>query len=375
MDATLEDLQNAWADTWTDVTASRQSSYDQCSEVNSKLQQLLRLNDRMRMIIMAEEESQDLPPELDLEEGYEHFTPEQKMKLTNMLRSEASFFMKGKYPKIVRTNAPVVIDTGNAPPKVSGYQRLSQAEQEIVNKYVENLIAADVVEPCNSPWSSPILLVPKKDGSLRAVADLRAVNKCVLADSYAMPDTQDLINQLADSRLFSSLDLSSAFWQLPLAEKSRDCTAFMSKTHGLLRWKAMPMGFKNSSAYFQRAIDSALGGLRFTCCCAVYIDDVITHNGGDFDDHLIKLKATLRALRTVGFSGNPRKCKFAQREVVFLGHKVADGKVHALEDKVKAMMDCEPPTSISGLRSAMACSHTTASSLKTSLPLLLRCML
>ena len=245
-----------------------------------------------------------------------------------------------------------MIDTGNAPPKVSGYQRLSQAEQEIVNKYVENLIAADVVEPCNSPWSSPILLVPKKDGSLRAVADLRAVNKCVLADSYAMPDTQDLINQLADSRLFSSLDLSSAFWQLPLAEKSRDCTAFMSKTHGLLRWKAMPMGFKNSSAYFQRAIDSALGGLRFTCC-AVYIDDVITHNGGDFDDHLIKLKATLRALRTVGFSGNPRKCKFAQREVVFLGHKVADGKVHALEDKVKAMMDCEPPTSISGLRSAM----------------------
>ena len=314
VDATLEDLQKAWADTWTDVTASRQSSYDQCSEVNSKLQQLLRLNDRMRMIIMAEEESQDLPPELDLEEGYEHFTPEQKMKLTNMLRSEASFFMKGKYPKIVRTNAPVVIDTGNAPPKVSGYQRLSQAEQEIVNKYVENLIAADVVEPCNSPWSSPILLVPKKDGSLRAVADLRAVNKCVLADSYAMPDTQHLINQLADSRLFSSLDLSSAFWQLPLAEKSRDCTAFMSKTHGLLRWKAMPMGFKNSSAYFQRAIDSALGGLRFTCC-AVYIDDVITHNGGDFDDHLIKLKATLRALRTVGFPGNPRKCKFAQREV------------------------------------------------------------
>ena len=171
VDATLEDLQKAWADTWTDVTTSRQSSYDQCSEVNSKLQQLLRLNDRMRMIIMAEEESQDLPPELDLEEGYEHFTPEQKMKLTNMLRSEASFFMKGKYPKIVRTNAPVVIDTGNAPPKVSGYQRLSQAEQEIVNKYVENLIAADVVEPCNSPWSSPILLVPKKDGSLRAVAD------------------------------------------------------------------------------------------------------------------------------------------------------------------------------------------------------------
>ena len=90
VDATLEDLQKAWADTWTDVTASRQSSYDQCSEVNSKLQQLLRLNDRMRMIIMAEEESQDLPPELDLEEGYEHFTPERKMKLTYALKHHSS---------------------------------------------------------------------------------------------------------------------------------------------------------------------------------------------------------------------------------------------------------------------------------------------
>ena len=81
---------------------------------------------------------------------------------------------------------PVVIDVKGAPPKASGYQRLSEKEQEVVNQYVENLVAADVVEPCSGQWSSPIL-VPKKDGSLRAVADLRKVNKCVVADSYAMP--------------------------------------------------------------------------------------------------------------------------------------------------------------------------------------------
>ena len=144
-------------------------------------------------------------------------------------------------------------------------------------------MAADVVEPCSGQWSSPILLVPKKDGSLRAVADLRKVNKCVVADSYAMPDTQDLLDQLAESVWFSSIDLSSAFWQLPLAEESRDCTAFMTKTHGLLRWKALPMGFKNSSAYFQRAIEAALGGLRFTCC-VVYIDDVVIHSKSSFED-------------------------------------------------------------------------------------------
>ena len=196
--------------------------------------------------------------------------------------------------------SPVIIDVQGAPPKASGYQRLSQKEQEVVNQYVENLVAADVVEPCSGQWSSPILLVPKKDGSLRAVADLRKVNKCVVADSYAMPDTQDLLDQLAESVWFSSIDLSSAFWQLPLAEESRDCTAFMTKTHGLLRWKALPMGFKNSSAYFQRAIEAALGGLRFTCC-VVHIDDVVIHSKGSFEDHMAKVQAALRALRVVGF--------------------------------------------------------------------------
>jgi hypothetical protein len=106
--------------------------------------------------------------------------------------------MKGKYPKIIRTNNPVVINTGNAAPRTSGHRRLSQEEQLVVDEYVKKLISADVVEPCNSPWSSPILLVPKKDGGLRAVADLRRVNEVVIADSYTMPDIQELLDQLVN---------------------------------------------------------------------------------------------------------------------------------------------------------------------------------
>ena len=173
-------------------------------------------------------------------------------------------------------------------------------------------MAADVVEQCKGPWSSPILLVPKKDGGLRPVADLRGVNKCVLSDSYPMPDIQESLDQLAGATWFTTLDLGSAFWQLPLAEESRDCTAFMTKTHGLLRWKALPMGFKNSSAYFQREMDAALGSLRLTCC-VVYIDDVCIYSGGSLADHLQKVKAVMRALRVIGFSGNPAKCLFAQK--------------------------------------------------------------
>ena len=109
------------------------------------------------------------------------------------------------------------------------------------------------------------------------------------------------------------------------------------------------MGFKNSSAYFQREIDAALKGLNLNCC-VVYIDDVCIYSNGSFEDHLNKVKQVLRALRTVGFSGNPTKCKFAQKEVVFLGHRVADGKLYALDDKVKAMLEYQRPTSLRELR-------------------------
>ena len=192
----------------------------------------------------------DLPAELDFGSDYNHLTKEQVEQVKQALRPEAGFFMKGKYPKIIRAKVPVSIDTGKAAPRTAGYRRLNVEEQKVVDEYVEKLISADVVEPCSGPWSSPILLVPKKDGGLRAVADLRKVNECVLSDSYPMPNTQELLDQLAEATWFTTLDLGSAFWQLPLAEPSRDCTAFMTKTHGLLRWKALPMGFKNSSAYF-----------------------------------------------------------------------------------------------------------------------------
>ena len=84
----------------------------------------------------------------------------------------------------------------------------------------------------------------------------------------------------------------------------------------------------------------------------MYIDDVVVHSKGSFEDHVAKVQAALRALRVVGFSGNPAKCKFAQREV-FLGHRVAEGKVYALDDKVKVMLDYKAPTSITELRSCL----------------------
>ena len=140
--------------------------------------------------------------------------------------------------RAIRSNNPVVIDVGDNATRLSGYRRLNSEEQIVVDEYVAKLIEADVVEPCKSFYP----VVRKKDGGLRAVADLRKINDCVIRDGFPMPDVNESLDQLAGSKWFSLLDLSSAFWQLPLAERSRDCTAFMTRTHGLLRWKVMPMG-------------------------------------------------------------------------------------------------------------------------------------
>ena len=307
-----------------------------------------------RLVLFQEEETKDeigvLPPTLDLEEGYDHLTPTEKACVVKHVSRVARFFMQGKYPTTIRTRRPVVIDTKDAVPVTSGYRRLTHAEQKIVDDYVDKLITADVVEPCSGPWSSPVLLVPKADGSLRPVADLRKVNTLVAKDCYPMPNVDECLDQLEGAKWFTKLDLSSAFWQLPLAERSRDCTAFMSRARGLLRWKTMPMGYVNASACFQREIDGALGSLRLTCCVA-YIDDVIVYSDSTLEDHMAKVEAVLKALALVGFSGNPQKCKFAQRDLIFLGHYIKAGKISPRKDRLEKLMSASKPTSITQLKS------------------------
>ena len=120
VEATLEELKAAWSKTWNENTLERKWSDDHCAEINGKIRQLLRLNDRVRNIVLCEEEARELPSEMDFDKGYNHLTKEQRVYLKKKLAPEGSFFMKGKDPKTVRT-PPVVIDVRGAPPKASRY--------------------------------------------------------------------------------------------------------------------------------------------------------------------------------------------------------------------------------------------------------------
>jgi Reverse transcriptase (RNA-dependent DNA polymerase) len=137
------------------------------------------------------------------------------------------------------------------------------------------MLDAKVIEPAASEWASPIVLIPKPDGSLRFCVDHRKLNSITIRDQYALPRLDDCIDSLGEARVFSTLDANSGYWQIKVAEESKDKTAFTCH-RGLYRFTRMPFGLCNAPATFQRAVDVILATVRWQCAIT-YLDDIIVY--------------------------------------------------------------------------------------------------
>ena len=185
------------------------------------------------------------------------------------------------------------IDTGDFPPIKQAPRRLPIAKREIVEKEIKKMLEHDVIQESSSPWASPIVLVKKKDGSVRFCSDLRKVNFVTRKDAYPLPNISDCLDSLGGSRYFSTLDLASGYWQVELDEDARPKTAFT--THlGLYEWKVMPFGLSNVPATFERLMELVLRGIQWERC-HVYLDDIICF-GKVFSQSLENLSQVLLKL-------------------------------------------------------------------------------
>lgn len=182
------------------------------------------------------------------------------------------------------------------------------------------MLERDVIQPTNSPWVSPIVLVQKKDGSMRFCVDYRKVNSVTRKDAYPLPHVDDTLDTLAGSKWFSTLDYLSGYWQVEVLPEDRQKTAFCMPD-GLLEFKVMPFGLCNTPATFQRLMDTVLARLQWTNCL-VYLDDV-NILGRTFEEHLTNLRAVFDRFREAGLKLKPSKCALCQPEVEFLGHIVS----------------------------------------------------
>lgn len=245
------------------------------------------------------------------------------------------------------TMAEHVIVT-NSPAIKQRYYRVNPVIQAQIDKELDEMLKLDIVEPSSSPWSSPILLVKKKDGSYRFCVDFRKLNSVTVRDSYPLPQVSDTLDKLRDARYLSSLDVKSAYWQVPMAESSKQYTAFTVPNRGLFQFKRMPFGLHNAPATWQRLIDTVLGH-DLEPHVFVYLDDVIIVSQ-TFEQHLTILEEVFRRLREANITVSNEKCQFCRPNLKYLGYVIDRNGLHVDPDKVKAMLEIAVPTNVREVR-------------------------
>ena len=237
------------------------------------------------------------------------------------------------------------IRTGEHGPIRKRMYRIPPAKQKVVDQHVQDMLEKQIILPSSSSWSSPIVLVKKRDGKDRFCIDFRAVNQVTQKDSHPLPRIDDLLDRLKGAKYFTTLDLASGFWQIQMDENDRHKTAF-STSNGHYEFNVMPFGLKNAPATFQRMMQTALKDIADV---TVYLDDILIFSA-TWEEHLRTIKKVLIALRKAGLKLQPTKCEFVKQNVEYLGHIIDANGIHPDPKKVSAILRYPSPTNDKQLR-------------------------
>ena len=233
-------------------------------------------------------------------------------KLFQLLCSYADVFADSPDELGCTDAAQHQIYTGDSRPIRQPPRRIPAVQREDVNRLLKNMQERDIIQPSNSPWASPIVMVKKKNGTLRFCVDYRKLNAVTQRDAYPLPRVDDALDTLAGCQWFITLYLISGYWQVQLHPEDKQKTAFTT-SQGLFEFNVMPFGLCNAPATFQRLMDSVLAGLQWTACL-VYMDDIIIP-GKTFEHHLHNLSCVFSRLRDAHLKLQPPKCVFARRKL------------------------------------------------------------
>ena len=274
-------------------------------------------------------------------ESCQGFTSAEKARVGQLLHKHQAVFSKEKYDlgktSVVKHAVPLV--PGARPLKQRPYRHGPVQEAEI-EKQVKELQQNDLIKEGHGAWSSPVVLAQKKDGSWRFCVDYRKLNEVTHKDAYPLPRIDDSLDALGGSQLFSTLDLTSGYWQVELDKSARERAAFVTRS-GLWEWQVLPFGLTSAPSTFERLMETVLRGLHWKTLL-IYLDDIIVFSK-DLDSHLERLEEVFIRLRQAGLKLKPSKCRLFADRVNYLGHVVSADGVETDELKVKAVQDWPVP--------------------------------
>lgn len=273
-------------------------------------------------------------------QAYDHLSDSEKSVADNIISQfrDISAECKGLGETKLITHR---IDTGDAQPIRQRYYRMSPEKQRILVEQVDEMLGLDVIEPCESAWSSPVLIVNKKNGQPRFCLDSRKLNAVTKRDAYNLPYVSEILDNLRDARYLTSLDLSKAFWQICIAPDDRDKTAFYVPNRGTFRFKRTAFGLTNAPATQQRLVDMLFS--EFDLKVFAYLDDIIIVSN-DFNSHVSILLRVLDKLKQANLTINLEKCKFFRSELKYLGYIVDSGGLRTDPEKVQAILNYPTPS-------------------------------
>jgi hypothetical protein len=275
-----------------------------------------------------------------------HLTPMEREKVFGLLGKHRKMW-DGRLGHAHATTHRIQLTPGAKPVHSQPY-RAGSAAREAESAEIQRMLKAGVIEPASSEWASPVVLIPKPDGSMRFCVDYRRLNAVTVRDSYPLPRMDECIDSLGDAGVFSTLDCNSGYWQIPLHPSDVEKTTFTSH-EGLYWFLRMPFGLRNAPATFQRFVDITLTGLTWKVCL-VYLDDIIVFSKNN-EEHMEHLDLVLHRLYRAGLSLNLKKCHFFKKEVSYLGHVIGQGTLSVSGKNTRALKTAKPPTTQTELRS------------------------